>query len=99
MMLISMSHDSVVMYPQDIVDWQAWIIHHLDLDILQVRSLMEEGNFPFARLIAVWQKEFSSERGYSPNFIPALTRNKVGFVRWVYLQGSEPNWKKTDDEQ
>ena len=94
-----MNTSDEVGYPQDIVDWQAWIIHKLGLDLVQARSLMNEDRFPFDRLIEAWESKFSSDNGYSPNFTPALVRNKVGFVKWVYFGGSEPNWTKSDEEQ
>jgi hypothetical protein len=88
-----------VAYPQDIVDWQAWIIDTLGIDINQAKSLLDENKFPFDRLIEAWKRKFSPENGYSPNFIPALVRNKMRFVRWVYLRNPEPNWTESDSEQ
>ena len=88
-----------VVYPQDIVDWQAWIIHTLGIDVVQAGTLIADNKFPFDKLIEAWKDRFGPENGYSPNFIPALVRNKIGFVTWVYMRGPEPNWTKSDNDQ
>ena len=37
------------------------------------------------------------DKGYVPDFIPALIRNKFGFLKWVYVDSPEPFWKGKDD--
>lgn len=91
-----MSPSNDVKYPQNPEEWQIWLMTHLGIDRVRGESLAHQDKFPFDKLVSLWETEFSSDNGYSPSFIPALVRNKVGFVRWVYLNGSEPNWAKTD---
>jgi hypothetical protein len=91
-----MSPCDEVKYPQKPEEWQIWLKSNLGIDRVQGKSLIQDDKFPFDQLVALWGKKFSSDNGYSPSFIPALVRNKVGFVRWVYLNGHEPNWSKSD---
>ena len=81
------------------MDWQAWIIYKLGIDLTQAKSLLDDNEFPFDRLIEQWDETFSPENGYSPDFIPALIRNMLGFVTWVYMRGPEPKWTKSDNDQ
>ncbi len=85
-----------VIYPLTLFEWRKWIEKNLDIDELKGYDMVEKEIFPLGTLIIIWKQEFSAECGYSPDFIPALTRNKIGFLKWVYSGGSEPNWKKSD---
>ena len=85
-----------VEYPQPSEEWRKWIEFHLGIDDSQGRKWAQENKFPFERLVEIWNELFRSKNGYSPSFIPALTRNKNGFVKWVYCSGPEPNWTKSD---
>ena len=69
---------------------------HLGIDELTVIDLFEKGVFPFDRLEEIWKREFSLDKGYHSDFIPALIRNKRGLIVWVYRGGSEPNWRMND---
>jgi hypothetical protein len=85
-----------VEYPQSPEEWRDWIWKYLKISEEEGSVLFEWDDFPTDRLLEVWNREFSDDRGYSSQFIPALTRNVKGFVRWVYSEGPEPNWKKSD---
>ncbi|MHA1948684.1 MAG: hypothetical protein ACXAAO_13350 [Candidatus Thorarchaeota archaeon] len=83
-------------YPQTPFEWRKWIENKLDIDETQGYDFTHNATFPLQRVVELWNKEFTAKRGYSPDFIPALTRNKNGFLKWVYGGGSEPNWMKSD---
>ncbi|TET11322.1 MAG: hypothetical protein E3J86_03215 [Candidatus Thorarchaeota archaeon] len=85
-----------VIYPQTSFEWRKWIEKKLNIDETQGSFFTENATFLHQRLVDLWNREFTAERGYSPDFIPALTRNKNGFLKWVYGGGSEPNWMKSD---
>ena len=86
-------------YPQNPEEWKDWIRAHLQISPEDGFVLANQEHFPFDRLIDIWKKEFGVERGYHASFIPALTRNKQGFIEWVYLESFEPNWSKSDSDQ
>lgn len=88
------SGDSV--YPHTPLDWRKWITRNLDIDEIYGVELVENEIFPLQQLEETWKREFTHERGYSPDFIPALIRNMNGFLKWVYSGGSEPNWMRSD---
>ena len=83
-------------YPANPTEWILWIESKIDIDERHGRGLCESSSFPLDRLIAAWEEEFSIDKGYSPEFIPALVRNKRGFLKWVYLGSNEPNWRNSD---
>jgi hypothetical protein len=85
-----------VEYPQSPKAWREWIWKKLQISEKEGTSLFELDEFPTDRLLKVWNKEFSTDHGYSPQFIPALSRNVKGFVKWIYNDGPEPNWTKSD---
>ncbi len=85
-----------VVYPQNPEEWQTWLQINLGIDSAKGKSMAQEDRFPLEQLVALWNARFNSEKGYSPSFIPALVRNKMGFVKWIYLDGPEPNWTKSD---
>jgi len=86
-------------YPMTPEGWRDWLEIHLEISEEQGHEIAKNGTFPFESLIAVWEKEFSVEHGYSSSFIPALTRNKLGFINWVYLDQNEPDWSKSDSDR
>jgi hypothetical protein len=85
-------------YPTRPEEWRDWIHLKIGLSEEDAKDLLERGLFPYDKMVACWQREFSSKKGYSPAFIPALTRNKRGLVEWVYRGGNEPLWTGMDDE-
>ncbi|MFW9834436.1 MAG: hypothetical protein ACFFEK_10605 [Candidatus Thorarchaeota archaeon] len=91
-----MNNENVI-YPQTPLEWIEWIHTRLEIDGDEGTRLFETGEFPFNNLVRIWEEEFDAKNGYHPSFIPALVRNKVGFVKWVYCKGPEPNWTKSDD--
>ena len=88
--------NEVVKYPQNPDEWRTWIENMMNVNQEQGTRFFERGVFPIDLLVKVWKKEFTIENGYSSDFIPALTRNKSGFLKWVYGGGHEPNWMKSD---
>ena len=83
-------------YPLTVDGWIRWINNNLDIDELTAIDFIEKDAFPFDRLEAVWAREFSVNKGYHTDFVPALLRNKRGLIVWVYRGGSEPNWRMDD---
>jgi hypothetical protein len=86
-----------VNYPQNPEQWRIWVHKKLGISEEEGICLLERGNFPLSNLVKAWERDFSAANGFSLNFIPALTRNRNGFVRWVYGNGPEPNWTKSDE--
>ena len=84
-------------YPINPEEWRNWIHSKIGLAEEEARILLQKGSFPYKQLTKCWQREFGSEHGYSPEFIPALSRNKRGLVMWVYGDGPEPNWLGSDE--
>jgi len=85
-----------VEYPLTPEEWLLWLETNLNIDKEQGREMVEKLTFPLDVLVDIWENEFSVELGYSPSFIPALIRNKNGFVKWVYCDCPEPNWSNSD---
>ncbi|NHI88101.1 MAG: hypothetical protein EAX87_01190 [Candidatus Thorarchaeota archaeon] len=90
--------NSRIKYPQTPEKWRRWILLNLGIDEAQGREMINDDTFPFGDLIQAWEQKFTVEHGFSPSFIPALSRNKRGFVMWVFLEAPEPNWTKSDVE-
>ena len=89
----------MVVYPTIPSEWHHWIVTHLGYEVEDARELHNSRAFPVAELLDAWEREFNPTRGYSPDFIPALTRNVEGFLRWIYTNGPEPNWKGSDADR
>ncbi len=83
-------------YPTDPSEWQVWIEKHLGIDVEKAVMLLELDSFPTEDLELLWQEEFTAEKGYVPDFIPALLRNKIGLIQWVYCGDDEPDWRGSD---
>lgn len=83
-------------YPQNPEEWRIWVRDKLGISEAEGIRFLEGGSFPLGNLVKAWESEFTVANGFSPNFIPALTRNKNGFVKWENGNGSEPNWTKSD---
>ena len=83
-------------YPLNVEEWIRWIKDNLDIDELAAIEFVEKDAFPFDRLEVIWKREFSVNKGFHSDFVPALIRNKHGLIIWVYRGGSEPNWRKDD---
>jgi hypothetical protein len=90
-------NDKRVAYPQSPSEWIDWITTLLEITHEEGTRLVKNGAFPFDLLVKAWEDEFNVKNGYHPDFIPALIRNKIGFVKWVYCEGSEPNWSRADE--
>lgn len=86
----------MAVYPTNPSEWQVWIEKHLDIDVEKAVMLLESDSFPTEDLEALWQREFTAEKGYVSDFIPALLRNKMGLIRWVYCGYDEPDWRGSD---
>lgn len=86
-------------YPQDVDEWREAIDKALSLTSEEGKILHQAGIFPFDDLIVWIRREFSSDKGYSPDFISALIRNRNGLIAWVYGSGSEPYWPGQDESK
>jgi hypothetical protein len=86
----------LVDYPMTPDEWQIWIESHLDISKEEGTRILLSNLFPIEKLVEKWNQEFDTEKGYSTGFIPALIRNKIGFLIWVYDSGTEPYWKDSD---
>ncbi len=84
-------------YPTQPKEWRDWIHSKIGLAEEEAKDLLQRGSFPYEKLTECWQEEFGLEHGYSPDFVPALSRNKRGFVLWVYENGHEPLWTGDDE--
>ena len=84
------------LYPQNAAEWREAASRALNLTQEEGRARLNAGTFPFDDFTAWIRKEFSSDKGYSPSFIPALLRNRKGLISWVYGDGSEPDWSGQD---
>jgi hypothetical protein len=82
-------------YPQDAQGWRDLIERELNIKESEGRSAHKAGIFPYETL-EVWIKSKFSD-GYHPSFVPALLRNILGFVNWVYGSGKEPSWPGSDE--
>jgi hypothetical protein len=84
-------------YPVDVMEWRAWVEKKLGYTSQQCVDFLHQNSFPIIKLVEVWRREFTVEKGYSPDFIPALERNKKGFLLWLYADGDEPFWRGSDE--
>ncbi len=83
-------------FPQSKEAWQTAVFQGLGLSTENGRSLYAAQKFPYDDLKSWFNSAFSE--GYHPDFVPALTRNVIGFADWVYGNGGEPNWSKSDEQ-
>ncbi|MFW9907155.1 MAG: hypothetical protein ACFFEF_01160 [Candidatus Thorarchaeota archaeon] len=83
-------------YPTNPHEWQLWIHEHLGISATEARELLKKNSFPKEDLEALWREKFCIEEGYVQDFIPALSRNMTGLLRWVYCGEEEPNWTRCD---
>ena len=86
-------------YPQSADEWREAITKALNLTPEEGKYRFQTGTFPFDDLIVWIRREFSSDRGYSPGFIPALIRNRKGLIAWIYGDSSEPYWPGQDEDK
>lgn len=86
-------------YPRNREEWEKWLDKQLGMKQGEGRQLYVEEKYPVQDLVEAWRSEFSPERGYSSDFVPALIRNKKVFLDWVLGEGSEPNWSRDDSSQ
>ena len=86
----------MVVYPTNPEEWQEWIWKHLDITMQKAVELLKADLFPVDKLVDKWIQQFSVKKGYVADFIHALTRNVSGFLQWVYLDESEPDWTCSD---
>jgi hypothetical protein len=83
-------------YQKNPSEWIQWLNEKLEIDEEQGILMLAMGEFPFSSLKDAWHVEFTPRKGYSPEFIPALGRNIIGFLQWVYGDGNEPDWRGSD---
>ena len=89
-----MSNDA--QWPQNAPEWRALIETEVGLDQEAGRRQYDEGSLDRPALIAWFGARFGPERGYHPNFVPALSRNINGFLGWLYGDQPEPLWSGDD---
>lgn len=84
-------------YPQTSDEWRSAIASGFGLSPAEGITKYEAGIFPFDDFLVWLEKEFSADKGYSSDFVPALVRNLKGLVAWIYGKGSEPYWPGHDN--
>ena len=83
-------------FPQTAAEWQQAIAAGLDMTPIQGQQAWASNTFPFERLAKWLAQTYNAEKGYSPEFVPALQRNLHGLVTWAYGNGAEPYWPGSD---
>jgi len=83
-------------YPQDQAAWRTAIETGIGLSHPEGTRALRAGTFPYARVDRWIRATFAD--GYSPDFVPALTRNLRGLVDWAYGEGAEPWWPGADQK-
>ena len=85
-------------YPRTPAEWYRAIEQGIGLTSESGKALHEANAFPFDALLTWMEQVYGEDRGYNPDFVPALTRNIKGLVSWVYGTGSEPSWSGHDPQ-
>ena len=86
----------VVKFPQTAPQWQEAIAEGLGITAVQGRQSLANDIFPYEQLASWLEQTYSAQKGYSPEFVPALQRNISGLANWVYGNGAEPYWPGSD---
>jgi hypothetical protein len=94
--MVASVHRSIPHYPKSPKEWREWIRDNLGINEEEAIRMSLKCAFPFDKLVDCWRREFHSQKGYSPDFIPALVRNQRGLIKWVYAKGREPVWTGED---
>lgn len=84
-------------YPQNADEWHSAITHGFGLTPEEGKAQHQTGTFPFEAFTVWLRQEFRADKGYNPDFVPALIRNRKGLVAWLYGNGSEPYWPGQDE--
>ena len=92
-------NNSVPYYPTSPAEWAEWIENNLEISKEEGLKMIRTRTFPYVLLEECFKREFTSEEGYSLDFIPALVRNIRGLVSWAFGQGKEPLWTGSDESQ
>jgi len=88
-----------ISFPHNADEWREAISKALNLTTEKGKAHFQTGTFPFDDLIVWIHRKFSSDKGYSPDFISALIRNRKGFINWIYGNGAEPYWPGQDEDK
>ena len=86
-------------YPKNADEWREAVSKALNLTPEKGKARLQAGTFPSDDLVSWIYQEFSSDKGYSPDFIPALIRNRRGLIKWIYGNGAEPYWQGQDENK
>lgn len=84
-------------YPQTGPAWAAQIAEGLGLAEASARAQHAAGTLNRAAVTA-WIEQAFGDGPYSDPFVPALTRNLEGLLRWAYADGGEPYWPGSDED-
>ena len=83
-------------FPQSAEEWQGAIEAGLGITAVQGEQQWANNTFPSVKLAAWLSETYDAKHGYSPEFVPALLRNLLGLLAWVYGDGEEPYWPASD---
>ena len=83
-------------YPTNPSEWSDWMQNKMSITASHGTELLTSGSFPIDQLIECWNEEFTTEKGYSPDFIPALIRNANSLLKLVFGENPEPDWRGAD---
>jgi len=83
--------------PADPNAWVREIQTHLQISPAQGQRLLETGQLPTDRVLHWFRTQLAGE--FSPEFVPALTRNLNGMLAWLHANGDEPYWPGDDGAQ
>jgi len=85
-------------WPQNADEWRLAIHGAVGVTPEEGDRLFRTGELPRQRLLDWLAAAYGPERGYHPDFVPALTRNVDGLLRWAYGGGPEPFWPGHDED-
>lgn len=83
-------------WPRSAAEWRAAFAAGLGLSPADGARRLRDGTLPHDDIEAFLKDAYAQERGYHPDFVPALLRNRDGLIAWVYGDGAEPNWPGSD---
>lgn len=81
-------------YPREPAEWRSAIREGIGISGSEGKKAYLAGKFPYEKLERWIRQTFTED--FSPEFMPALLRNRKGLVAWVYGDGAEPFWPGSD---
>lgn len=86
-------------WPQNAAAWRQALAAGVGIDPEEGRRLHAGDGLP-REAVAEWlETTYAADRGYHPDFVPALLRNLGGLLAWAYGEAAEPYWSKSDEDQ